>query len=143
MKQGQKVIYEGEMLIIYDVYPDNMVSFCLMDEDGEHYDDVEEDFQVSINDVETLDKKEFDFVLDTKMTIWSRQKFNIEAANLDAAKEIAKKMVQDGEEIDPYDVDFIYETEEVMEPEQNEGHATVVLMYKEKDNSIIYKNADK
>ena len=143
MKQGQKVIYKGEMRIIYDVYPDNMVSFCLMDEDGEHYDDVEEDFQVSINDVETLDKKEFDFVLDTKLSIWSRQKFTIEAANLDAAKEIAKKMVEDGEEVDPYAVDFIYETEDVVTPEQNEGHATVVLMYKEKDNSIIYKNADK
>ena len=144
MKQGQKVIYKGEMRIIYDVYPDNMVSFCLMDEDGEHYDDVEEDFQVSINDVETLDKKEFDFVLDTKMTIWSRQKFSIEAATLEEAKEIAKGLVQEGEEIDPYDVDFIYETEEVMEPEQNEGHATIVLMYKEeRNNSIIYLNAHK
>lgn len=143
MKQGQKVIYKGEMRIIYDVYPDNLVSLCLMDEDGEHYDDVEEDFQVSINDLKTFDKKEFDFVLDTKMTIWSRQKFTIEAANLDAAKEIAKKMVEDGEEIDPYAVDFIYETEEEMTPEQNEGHATIVLMYKEKNNSIIYKNANK
>jgi hypothetical protein len=87
--------------------------------------------------------QEFDFVLDTKMTIWSRQKFTIEADNLEGAKEIAKRMIEDGEEIDPYDVDFIYETEEVMTPEQNNGHATIVLMYKEKNNSIIHKNADK
>ena len=87
--------------------------------------------------------QEFDFVLDTKMTIWNRQKFTIEADNLEGAKEIAKRMIEDGEEIDPYDVDFIYETEEVMTPEQNNGYATVVLMHKEKNNSIIFKNADK
>jgi hypothetical protein len=88
--------------------------------------------------------QEFDFVLDTKMVIWSRQKFSIEAATLEEAKEIAKRLVQDGEEIDPYDVDFIYETEEVMTPEQNEGHSTVVLMYKEeRNNAIIYLNAHK
>jgi hypothetical protein len=88
--------------------------------------------------------QEFDFVLDTKMTIWSRQKFSIEAATLEEAKETAKRLVQDGEEVDPYDVDFIYETEEVMTPEQNEGHATIVLMHKEeRNNRIIHKNADK
>jgi hypothetical protein len=87
--------------------------------------------------------QEFDFVLDTKMTIWNRQKFSVEAATLEDAKEIAKRLVQDGEEIDPYDVDFIYETEEVMTPEQNNGYATVVLMHKEKNNSIILKNDDK
>lgn len=88
-------------------------------------------------------KQKFDFVLDTKITIWSRQKFTVEAETLDGAKEIAKGLVQEGEEIDPYSVDFIFETEEVMTPEQNNGYATIVLMYKEKSNSIIYKNADK
>ena len=88
--------------------------------------------------------QEFDFVLDTKMTIWNRQKFSIVAETLEVAKKIAKSMIEDGEEPDPYSSDFIHETEEVMEPEQNEGHATIVLMYKEeKNNSIIYKNADK
>ena len=88
-------------------------------------------------------KQEFDFVLDTKMTIWSRQKFTIVADTLDGAKEIAKNLVEEGEEIDPYSVDFIYETEDVMTPEQNNGHATVVLMYKDDRTSVIYKNADK
>lgn len=57
MKQGQKVIYKNEMRIIYDVYPNNMISLCLMDEEGEHYDDVEEDFQIPYSNVKTFDKK--------------------------------------------------------------------------------------
>ena len=56
MKQGQKVIYKNEMRIIYDVYPNNMISLCLMDEEGEHYDDVEEDFQIPYSNVKTFDK---------------------------------------------------------------------------------------
>ena len=53
MKQGQKVIYNNEVRTIYDIYPDNMVSLCLIDQDDFEYNDVEEDYLISINELKT------------------------------------------------------------------------------------------
>jgi hypothetical protein len=57
MKQGQKVIYKNEMRIIYNVYPNNKISLCLMDEDGDHLDEEEADFLIPYSNVKTFDKK--------------------------------------------------------------------------------------
>jgi hypothetical protein len=87
-------------------------------------------------------KQEFNFMLDEKVTIWSRKKFSIESETKEEAVKIAKEMVKnDSDEIDFYDQDFVYESEELMNPLLNNGNPTIVLMYdSEKNSSIIYEN---
>ena len=54
MEQGQKVIYNNEIRTIYDIYPNNMASLCLIDEEDYEYLDVEEDYLVSIDKLKQL-----------------------------------------------------------------------------------------
>jgi hypothetical protein len=54
LEQGQKVLLNNEVRTIYDTYPNQKVSLCLIDADGYEYEDVEEDFLININDIKTL-----------------------------------------------------------------------------------------
>ena len=51
IKEGDKVIYKGEKRMVYAIYPNNMVSLCLQDEDGEDYEDVEADYLISMDKI--------------------------------------------------------------------------------------------
>lgn len=51
MVSGDKVIYQGEVRTIYQVYSETMISLCLIDEDGYEYEDVEEDYQTLVDDL--------------------------------------------------------------------------------------------
>ena len=51
MKYGQKVIYNNETRTIYDIYPNDMASLCLIDEDDFEYKDVEEDYLIPIKEL--------------------------------------------------------------------------------------------
>lgn len=74
-----------------------------------------------------MEKKEFEFYQDVKVTIWERQRFTIEAENREAAVEIAKKYAESdvAHEIEDVDTEFLYDTEVLMTPEENGGCATV------------------
>ena len=86
-------------------------------------------------------KQEFDFILDEKVTIWSRKNFSIEAETIEEAEKLAKKMVIDSDEIDFHYQDFVNESTELMDIAQNKGYPTIVLMSDDRKNSkIIYKN---
>jgi hypothetical protein len=54
IKQGQKVLLNNNIRTIYDTYPNNKVSLCLIDAGGYEYEDVEEDFLTNIKDIKTL-----------------------------------------------------------------------------------------
>jgi hypothetical protein len=55
IKEGDKVIYKGEERTVYALYPKGMASLCLIDdEDDYEYEDVEEDYQVSIKDLKPV-----------------------------------------------------------------------------------------
>jgi len=56
MKHKTKVIYNDQLRTIYDVYPDNMASLCLIDEEDFEYEDVEEDFLVPVKDLKIVPK---------------------------------------------------------------------------------------
>lgn len=56
MKHKTKVIYNNQLRTIYDVYPDNMASLCLIDEEDIEYEDVEEDFLVPVKDLKIVPK---------------------------------------------------------------------------------------
>jgi hypothetical protein len=86
-------------------------------------------------------KKEFEFTLDEKMTIWNRKQFTIEADTIEEAKQKAIELVKNGEEIDFYSSEYIYETENPLELSKNDGHATIVLMHNaERNTNNIYEN---
>lgn len=86
-------------------------------------------------------KKEFEFTLDEKMTIWNRKQFTIEAETLEEAKKKAIELVENAEEIDFYSSEYIYETENPLELSKNDGHATIVLMHNEgRNTNNIYEN---
>ena len=87
-------------------------------------------------------KQEFEFYIDEKITIWNRLKFSVEAETLEEAKDMAKFMtINDREDIDFDDTLFLYDTMEVIEPEDNEGNPTLEL-YCDKDGEMLYDNAN-
>jgi len=86
-------------------------------------------------------KKEYNFILDEKMTIWNRKEFTIEADTMEEARQKAIELVENGEEIDFYSSEYIYETENPLELSKNDGHATIVLMHNEgRNTNNIYEN---
>ena len=87
----------------------------------------------------------FHFYLDEKRIVWHRLKFSVDADKLEDAQEIAKKMVENNEDIDFYDADFLYETEENMTIEDNKYQPTQELFCNETketlyDNLITHKS---
>ena len=86
-------------------------------------------------------KQEYNFILDEKMTIWNRKEFTIEANTMDEARQKAIELVDNGDEIDFYSSEYIYETENPLELSKNDGHATIVLMHNEgRNTNNIYEN---
>ena len=86
-------------------------------------------------------KKEFEFTLDEKMTIWSRKQFTIEADTMEEARQKAIELVENEEEIDFYSSEYLHGTEDLMELSKNDGYATIVLMQNEGRNTKkIYEN---
>ena len=51
METGDKVLHGGIVRTIYGVYSNTHVSLCLMDEDGDEYEDVEEDYETPISEL--------------------------------------------------------------------------------------------
>jgi hypothetical protein len=86
-------------------------------------------------------KKEFHFNLDEKRIVWHRVKFSIEAETLEEAQSIAIKMVDEADEVDFYHSDFLFDTEEMMSVEENNGEPTMELLC-QKTGSTIYNNVN-
>jgi hypothetical protein len=92
-------------------------------------------------------KREFDFYIDEKITIWNRLKFSVEAETLEEAKDMAKFMtINDREDIDFDDTILLYDTMEVIEPEENNGNSTLELYCQENNDNnedeLIYENSE-
>jgi hypothetical protein len=90
-------------------------------------------------------KQEFDFYIDEKITIWNRLKFSVEAETLEEAKDMAIFMTtNDREDIDFDDTILLYDTMEVIEPEENNGNSTLELYCQENNDNnedeLIYEN---
>ena len=76
-----------------------------------------------------MGKKEFEFYQDVKVTVWQRQHFSVKAKTEEEAREIAKQYTEkeiyycDDVEVD--DIEWLYDTEEYITPEENGGCATI------------------
>ena len=86
--------------------------------------------------------EKFRFKQDVKLTVWVRQSFTIEAENKEEALEKVEqfKTVDVTSEIDNVECETLWDTQELMWPEENGGMCTIEL-YNEHDN-LIGKNAD-
>ena len=86
--------------------------------------------------------EKFRFKQDVKLTVWVRQSFTIEAENKEEALEKVEqfKTVDVTSEIDNVECETLWDTQELMWPEENGGMCTIEL-YVEHDN-LIGKNAD-
>ena len=86
--------------------------------------------------------EKFRFKQDVKVTVWVRQSFTIEAENKEEALEKVEqfKTVDVTSEIDNVECETLWDTQELMWPEENGGMCTIEL-YDEHDN-LIGKNAD-
>jgi hypothetical protein len=85
-------------------------------------------------------KQEFDFILDEKVNVWNRKQFSIEAETIEEARNKAIELVKNAEDIDFYDSEYLYESEELMNILHNNGNPTIVLMQNTEKNRIIYEN---
>ena len=82
--------------------------------------------------------KEFEFYQDVKVTVWQRQYISVKAES----KEEALKMVEKYKTHDasgylmPNNTEYLYDTEELMSPEENGGYTTIELYDKETEEMI-------
>lgn len=83
--------------------------------------------------------KTFDFYLDEKRIVWHRLRFSVDAENIEDAQKEAKKMIENDEDVDFYDADFLYETDEQMTIEDNKYQPTQEL-FCEETKQTLYDN---
>ncbi len=88
--------------------------------------------------------KTFDFYKDEKNTIWVRHQFSIEAESYEQALEKIKEVEGNPAESyeDEMNTEYLYETLESIDPEENEGNATCEI-HSEDTNELIYTNETK
>ena len=86
--------------------------------------------------------EKFRFKQDVKVTVWIRQSFTIEAENKEEALEKVEqfKTVDVTSEIDDVECETLWDTEELMLPEENDNQCTIEL-YDDHGN-LIGQNAD-
>ena len=77
----------------------------------------------------------FDFYQDVKVTVWQRQHFTIEAETAEEARELAKqyadKDISTCDEVEADEIEWLYDTEEHITPEENGGCATIEVYERE------------
>ena len=86
--------------------------------------------------------EKFRFKQDVKVTVWVRQSFTIEAESKeDALKRAERFKTEDvADEIDDVDLRTLWDTQELMWPEENGGMCTIELY--DEHNNLIGQNAD-
>ena len=95
-----------------------------------------------------MGKKEFEFYQDVKVTVWQRQHFRIEAESIEEARKQAEKYTQFDvsyeDDIDVDEIEWLYDTEKLMIPEDNNGESTIeVYELDDKGRGVmIADNAD-
>lgn len=76
----------------------------------------------------------FDLIRDDLVSIWRRTRCTVKANSLEEAVELVKN-----EDYDDCESEFLYETEELIDPKNNDGCATTEIFKTNIDN-ILYSN---
>lgn len=88
-----------------------------------------------------VELKKFSYYYDKKVTVWVRNHFSIEAESQEEADEMAIEYMIEPWEIEIDETDYLYETEEGINPENNDGNSTIEL-YSKEDHSRLYENGE-
>lgn len=83
--------------------------------------------------------QEFDFYMDEKVVVWHRQKFSIEAENMEEAKIKIKAMIEAAEDFDPWDSETLYESMDALPVDKNDGKSTIII-FSDNASQVIYEN---
>jgi len=86
--------------------------------------------------------KSFNMYLDQKITTWMRTEFEVEAETIEEAKKLAIKKYERGD-LDEIGWVEVENSQEVMQPKENDGFATAELYYWDdvaKGNDEFYSN---
>ena len=82
----------------------------------------------------------FYYYYDEKVTVWRRNHFTIEAESQEEADAMAIENVIEPWGIEVDEGDYLYETEEGISPENNEGNSTIELYSREDGHNLLYEN---
>lgn len=90
----------------------------------------------------TIIMEEFDFYLDSKVTMWRRETFSIKATSINQATAMAIEAIKNGEthKYDP-NHEEMYDTAEDMSIEENNGNPTLEL-FDNNSNRLIWDNTN-
>lgn len=82
--------------------------------------------------------KEFEFYQDVKVTVWQRQHISVKAESKEEALKIVEKYKTHDASVYlmPNNTECLYDTEELMFPEENGGYATIELYDQETKEMI-------
>ena len=83
---------------------------------------------------------EFYYYYDEKVTVWIRNHFTIEAESQEEADAMAIEDMIEPWEIEVDEANYLYETDEGLSPENNDGKSTIELYSKEDELNPLYKN---
>ncbi len=88
--------------------------------------------------------KKFQFYQDVKCTVWQRQFFEIEAETEDEAKRIAFKYKDSDVSSDECmkNSEWLFDTEELMTPEENDGQSTIELYLDGEETPFVSNGSD-
>ncbi len=87
-----------------------------------------------------IELKKFYYYYDEKVTVWKRNYFTIEAESQEKADAMAIENIIEPWGIEVAEGDYLYETEEGISPENNEGNSTIELYSKEDRHNLLYEN---
>lgn len=73
--------------------------------------------------------KKYNFYVDSKMTVWTRDSFQIEAESEEEAKILAKDKFNNDDYYDYAEQETLYDTMEPMYVEENDGQSTKELFF--------------
>jgi hypothetical protein len=83
----------------------------------------------------------YNFYVDQKVTTWMRTEFRVKAESEEEAIQTAIQLHQEGE-IDSLPWEKVYDTDEPMSLEENDGFSTIELFTKEKGERVYQNGTD-
>ena len=87
--------------------------------------------------MDNIQKEDFAFYVDKKVTVWVRETHHIKAENYEAARKEMMEAFHDNLCTETFsEQEYLYDTEDIMEPGDNGGEATVELISDNEAGSI-------
>ena len=83
---------------------------------------------------------EFHYYYDEKVAVWRRNHFTIEAESQKEANAMAVEDMIEPWDIEIDDAEYLFDIQEGLSPENNNGYSTIELYSKEDEYNPLYEN---